>query len=122
MPGAAVVVAIAIGVWWVRVPGLSSFIFFPPLLLGVGVGVVARYSTARPAVLVVAAVTTTAIQFGFAAARWSAYGVHGRAMSIVMAFAACVVAETALAAGVGALVGRRRRATVPCSTTADRGR
>ena len=93
MAGAAIVAAISVGVWWVRVPGLASFVFFPPLLLGVGVGVVARYSVARPRVLVVTVMATTAILFGFGAARWSSYGVHGEALGNVVVLAACVVAE-----------------------------
>ena len=43
--GVVIVIAIAVGVWWVRIPGLTSFVLVPPLFLGVGVGVVARYSS-----------------------------------------------------------------------------
>jgi hypothetical protein len=103
--GAVIVVAIAIGVWWVRVPGLTSFVFIPPLVLGIGVGLVARYSTARTGVLVATAAATTAMLFGFVVARWSSYGVHGDALGNTIAVGAFVVAEAALAAGAGPLIG-----------------
>lgn len=105
--GVAIVSAIGIGVWWV--PGFASFLPFPPLILGVGVGVVARYSVARPSVLVVTATATTAIIFAFFVARTSSYGVHGDALGNVIALGALIVAEAALAAGAGATLGRLGR-------------
>jgi hypothetical protein len=107
--GIVCVVAIAVGVWWVRIPGLTSFVLVPPLLLGVGVGVVARCSAARPGALVVTAAVTTVILFGILVARYSSYGVHGDSMVNVVVVGACVVIEAALASGAGALVGAMRR-------------
>jgi hypothetical protein len=105
--GVLCVAAIAIGVWWVHVPGLTSFVLVPPLMLGVGVGVVARFSAARPGLLMLTAVVTTAILFGIVVARWSSYGVHGEALGNVITLGACVVVEAALASGAGALLGRK---------------
>jgi hypothetical protein len=102
-----IVAAIGIGVWWV--PGFSAFVLLPPLLLGVGVGIVARYSGARPLVLVVTAAATTAILFSTVVVRYSSYGVHGDAMRTVVAVGSLVVVEAALAAAAGATFGRRQR-------------
>ena len=118
---AAIVAAISIGVWWVRAPGLTSIILVPPLFLGVGVGVVARYSTARPAALVVTAAVTTSVLFGVGVASWSADGIHGEALGGFIVIAACIVAEATLAAAVGARVGRTRRDRELSSTPAAAG-
>ena len=107
--GVLLVAAISVGVWWLRIPGLTSFVMIPPLLLGIGVGVVTRCSAAPPIALVVTALVTTAILFGIVVARWSAYGVHGEALGNVIGMGALVVVEAAFAAGAGAFVGRRGR-------------
>ena len=60
--GPLIVAALGIVVWWM--PDLAAFIFFPPLVLGVGVGFVARYTDAPPSVLVMTAAASTAIIFG----------------------------------------------------------
>lgn len=104
--GVVIVAAIGIGVWWV--PRFASFLLLPPLLLGLGVGLVARYSNARPSALVTTAIATTAVVFGFFVVRLSSYGVHN-ALGNVMAFGALIVAEGALAAGAGASLGGRKR-------------
>jgi hypothetical protein len=101
--GAAIVAAIGVGIWWL--PGFHSFLLFPPLVLGVGVGFVARYMKARPSVLVITAAVTTAAIFGFFVARVSSFGVHGDALGNVLVVAALIVVEATLAAGAGASLG-----------------
>lgn len=105
--GTLTVAALGIAVWWV--PDFASFIFFPPLVLGVGVGVVARYTDAPRSVLVITAAASTAIIFGVYVTRASSFGVHGDALAIVLGFSALIVAEAALASAAGAALGRRRR-------------
>jgi hypothetical protein len=105
--GAAMVAVMAIAVW--LVPGLSNFLLFPPVLLGVGVGLVARYCGARSSILVLAAMVTTAIIFGVFIVRVSSYGVHGESLGIALAMGALVVTEATLAAAAGATLGRMRR-------------
>jgi hypothetical protein len=104
--GPLIVAALGIAVW--RVPDFAAFIFFPPLVLGVGVGLVARYTDAPPSVLVITAAASTAIIFGVYAARASSFGLHD-GLGRVLAFSALIVAEAATAAGAGAAFGRRRR-------------
>ena len=105
--GPLIVVALGVAVWWV--PDFASFIFFPPLVLGVGVGLVARYTDAPPSVLVFTAAASTAIIFGVYVTRASSLGVHGDAFEIVLGFSALIVAEAALVSAAGAALGRRRR-------------
>jgi hypothetical protein len=109
--GVAIVAAIGVGVWWV--PGFASFLVLPPLMLGVGVGVVARCSRARPGALVVTATVTTALVFGFFVTRVSSYGVRGDALGNVIGLGAVIVAEAALAAAAGATLGRIGRNREP---------
>jgi hypothetical protein len=105
--GPLIVAALGIVVWWL--PDFAAFIFFPPLVLGVGVGLVARYTDAPRSVLVITAAASTAIVFGVYVARVSSFGLHGDALETVLLFSALVVAEAALAAGAGAALGRKRR-------------
>ena len=101
--GPLIVAALGIVVWWI--PDLAAFIFFPPLVLGVGVGFVARYTDAPPSVLVMTAAASTAIIFGVYVARASSFGLQ----EPVLVFSLLIVVEAAFAAGAGAAVGRRRR-------------
>src|SRR5690349_4352674 len=71
MVGPLIVAALGILVWWL--PYFRTFIFFPPLVLGFAVGLVARYTDAPPSVLVVTAAASTAIIFGVFAARVSSF-------------------------------------------------
>ena len=104
--GPLIVAALGIIVWWL--PKFSTFIFFPPLVLGFGVGLVARYTDAPPSVLVLTAAASTAIIFGVYAARVSSLGPQD-GLGPVLFVSALIVAEAALAATAGAAVGRTRR-------------
>jgi hypothetical protein len=112
--GPLIVAVLGIAVWWV--PDFATFIFFPPLVLGLGVGFVARYTDAPSSVLVITATASTAIIFGVYAARVSSFGVHGDALEVVLVFSALVVAEAALASAAGAALGRTRRNRVRAAT------
>ena len=104
--GPLIVAVIGIGVWWV--PDFGKFIFFPALVLGLGVGFVARYTDAPSSVLVITATASTAIIFGVYAARVSSFGPQD-GLGPVLFFSALIVAEAALASTAGAALGRRRR-------------
>jgi hypothetical protein len=114
--GVVIVAALGVGVWWI--PNFSSFLLFPPLLLGVGVGIVARYSGSQPGVLVTTAAVTTAVLFSVLVLRYSSFGVHGDAMGVVIAAGVLVVVEATLAAGAGAVLGRMRRNSAAANPSA----
>ncbi|HEY3673104.1 MAG TPA: hypothetical protein VGN51_19365 [Acidimicrobiia bacterium] len=112
--GALIVAALGIAVWWI--PDFTAFIFFPPLILGVGVGFVARFTDAPRSVLVITATASTAIIFGVYVTRVTSFGAHGDALGMVVVFSALIVAEAALAAGAGAALGRKRRSRNTATT------
>jgi hypothetical protein len=107
--GVFAVLAISVLVWSVRVPSLPV-VFFSPILLGVGVGVVSRYSTVRPGALVVTAVVTAATRFGLGVVQKSSYGLARTGLHAALVVALLVVLEVLLATVVGARVGVSRRA------------